>query len=60
MELADRIERRLKLHDLRVLMTVVQAGSMGKAAKQLGTSQLSFQEPSQIWNTCSACLYLIV
>ena len=39
MELADRIERRLKLHDLRVLMTVVQAGSMGKAAKQLGTSQ---------------------
>lgn len=39
MELADRIERRLKLHDLRVLMTVVQAGSMGKAAKLLGTSQ---------------------
>ena len=39
MESADRIERRLKLHDLRVLMTVVQAGSMGKAAKQLGTSQ---------------------
>jgi DNA-binding transcriptional LysR family regulator len=39
MELADRIERRLKLHDLRVLMTVVRAGSMGKAAKQLGTSQ---------------------
>lgn len=39
MELADRIERRLKLRDLRVLMTVVQAGSMGKAAKQLGTSQ---------------------
>ncbi len=39
MELVDRIERRLKLHDLRVLMTVVQAGSMGKAAKQLGTSQ---------------------
>jgi len=39
MELADRIERRLKLHDLRILMTVVQAGSMGKAAKQLGTSQ---------------------
>jgi DNA-binding transcriptional LysR family regulator len=39
MKLTDRIERRLKLHDLRVLMTVVQAGSMGKAAKQLGTSQ---------------------
>jgi DNA-binding transcriptional LysR family regulator len=34
-----RIERRISLHDLRVLMAVVQAGSMGKAAKQLATSQ---------------------
>jgi DNA-binding transcriptional LysR family regulator len=39
MEPRDRIERRLKLHDLRVLMAVVQAGSMGKAAEKLGTSQ---------------------
>src|SRR3954447_14558441 len=39
MESCDRIERRLKLHDLRVLMAVVQAGSMGKAATRLGTSQ---------------------
>jgi hypothetical protein len=29
----------LTLHDMRVLMTVIQAGSMGKAAKRLGTSQ---------------------
>lgn len=35
----QRIERRLKLHDLRVLMAVVQAGSMGKAAQRLATSQ---------------------
>ena len=35
----ERIERRISLHDLRVLMAVVQAGSMGKAAKQLATSQ---------------------
>jgi DNA-binding transcriptional LysR family regulator len=35
----ERVERRLKLHDLRVLMSVVQAGSMRKAATQLGTSQ---------------------
>jgi DNA-binding transcriptional LysR family regulator len=35
----ERIERRLKLHDLRVLISVVQAGSMGKAADRLGTSQ---------------------
>jgi len=35
----DRVERRLKLHDVRVLMSVVQAGGMRKAAAQLGTSQ---------------------
>jgi len=35
----ERIERRLKLHDMRVLMTVVEAGSMAKAAERLGTSQ---------------------
>jgi DNA-binding transcriptional LysR family regulator len=39
MKSADRVERHLKLHDLRVLMTVVRTGSMGKAAQQLGTSQ---------------------
>jgi DNA-binding transcriptional LysR family regulator len=33
------IERRLKLHDLRVLITVAQSGSMLKAARQLNTSQ---------------------
>ena len=36
-----RVERRISLHDLRVLMSVVQAGSMGKAAKLLATSQPS-------------------
>src|SRR3954466_12500091 len=35
----ERIERRLKLHDMRVLMSVVQAGSMHRAAERLGTSQ---------------------
>jgi DNA-binding transcriptional LysR family regulator len=35
----ERIERRLKLHDVRVLMSVAEAGSMGKAAERLGTSQ---------------------
>jgi DNA-binding transcriptional LysR family regulator len=34
-----RIERRLKLHDVRVLMAVVEAGSMNKAAERLATSQ---------------------
>ena len=36
---AERIERRVKLHDLRVLMSVVERGSMAKAAKSLATSQ---------------------
>jgi len=35
----DRIERRLKLHDLRILIAVVAAGSMHKAAERLGMSQ---------------------
>lgn len=34
-----RIERRLKLHDVRVLIAVVEAGSMHKAAERLRTSQ---------------------
>src|SRR3954471_6793355 len=39
MHVSDRIGRRMKLHDLHVLMTVVQAGGMGKAARRLNTSQ---------------------
>jgi DNA-binding transcriptional LysR family regulator len=35
----ERIGRRLKLRDLHIFMTVVQQGSMGKAAKQLAVSQ---------------------
>jgi DNA-binding transcriptional LysR family regulator len=35
----DRIGRRLKLNDLHVFLAVVQAGSMGKAAERLNTSQ---------------------
>jgi DNA-binding transcriptional LysR family regulator len=39
MRMSDRIGRRIKLQDVHVLMTVAQAGSMGKAARQLNTSQ---------------------
>jgi DNA-binding transcriptional LysR family regulator len=39
MQLSDRIGRRMKLHDLHVLMAVVQTGSMGKAAALLNTTQ---------------------
>jgi DNA-binding transcriptional LysR family regulator len=41
MDNIERIERRLKLHDMRVLLSVVQAGSMHKAAERLGTTQPS-------------------
>lgn len=34
-----RIERRLKLQDLRILISVVEAGSMHKAAERLAMSQ---------------------
>ena len=36
---SDRIGLRLKLHDLHVLIAVAQAGSMGKAAALLNTTQ---------------------
>jgi DNA-binding transcriptional LysR family regulator len=39
MQLSDRIGRRMKLHDLHVLMAVVQVGSMSKAAQLLNTTQ---------------------
>ena len=39
MQLSDRIGRRIKLQDLYILMTVAQAGSMGKAAERLNTVQ---------------------
>ena len=39
MQLSNRIGRRLKLNDLHVLMTVVKAGSMNKAALLLNTTQ---------------------
>jgi DNA-binding transcriptional LysR family regulator len=39
MRKSDQIERRMKLHDLRVFMNVAQAGSMLKAAQRLNTSQ---------------------
>src|ERR1700704_4059185 len=35
----DRIKRRLKLRDLDILLTVIQAGSMGKAADRLNMFQ---------------------
>lgn len=35
----SRIERRVSLRDLRVLVSVIESGSMGKAAKLLATSQ---------------------
>jgi DNA-binding transcriptional LysR family regulator len=39
MLLSDRAGLRIKLHDLHVLMTVVQAGGMSKAATLLNTTQ---------------------
>jgi DNA-binding transcriptional LysR family regulator len=39
MQVSDRIGRGIKLHDLHVLMAVVQAGSMRKATALLNTTQ---------------------
>jgi DNA-binding transcriptional LysR family regulator len=39
MQWVDRVGRRLKLRDLHILLTVVQRGSMAKAAAELAISQ---------------------
>jgi DNA-binding transcriptional LysR family regulator len=39
MQWVDRIGRRLKLRDLHILLSVVQHGTMAKAAAELGISQ---------------------
>src|SRR4051812_9802740 len=39
MQLSDRIGRRMKLQDVHILMTVVQSGSMRKAAQSLNITQ---------------------
>src|SRR5262245_59957915 len=39
MQPSDQIGRRIKLHALRILSAVVEAGSMGKAAALLNTTQ---------------------
>jgi len=39
MDEIERVERRVKLQDVRTLILVAQTGSMGKAAKRLATSQ---------------------
>ena len=39
MRFSDRISQRIKLRDLHILITVVQAGSMNKAASFLNTTQ---------------------
>jgi Bacterial regulatory helix-turn-helix protein, lysR family len=39
-----RVSRRLRFRDLHVFLAVVECGSMGKAAVQLGTTQPSVSE----------------
>jgi len=39
MDEIERVERRVRLQDVRTLILVAQTGSMGKAAKRLATSQ---------------------
>jgi len=39
LDLTDQRGSRIKLHDLRIFIAVVKAGSMGKAARQLNVAQ---------------------
>ncbi len=39
MQFSERVGKRIRLQDIHILITVLQAGSMGKAARRLNTSQ---------------------
>ena len=57
MDMRDHIGRRVKLHDLRILMAVVQAGSMNKAATLLNTSQPAISRSiAELETAVGACL----
>ena len=56
MELSDRIGRRLKLQDLHVLMAVVQAGSMSKAAVLLNTGSAISRSIGVLERALGVCL----
>ena len=57
MQLSDRIGRWLKLQDLHVLMAVVQAGSMSKAAVLLNTGQSAISRSiRELERTLGVCL----
>ena len=57
MQLSDRIGRRVKLQHLHVLMTVVQAGSMLKAAERLNTGQPNVSRAiSELEQAIGVCL----
>ena len=55
MQLSDRIGRRIKLHDLHVLMAVEQAGSMSKSARVLNTTQPAISRSIADLEQSSAC-----
>jgi DNA-binding transcriptional LysR family regulator len=57
MQVSDRIGRRMKLHDLHVLMAVVQVGSMSKAAALLNTTQPAISRSiAELEHTCGVRL----
>jgi DNA-binding transcriptional LysR family regulator len=57
MRISDRIGRRLKLHDLHILMAVVKAGSMSKAAALLNTGQPAISRSiRELERTLGVCL----
>jgi hypothetical protein len=49
--LDERVMRRLKLRELHILTTVARAGSMGKAAAQLGLPSPRCRKRSPKWST---------
>ena len=51
MQWTARIGQRLKLRDLHILLSVVQRGSMAKAAAEIAISQPAVSKAIAIWST---------
>jgi len=50
---ADRLARRLKLRDFRMVEAVARHGSMARAAEELGLLNPLYQKQPPIWNAIS-------
>jgi DNA-binding transcriptional LysR family regulator len=56
-DLPDHVSNRIKMHDLRIFVAVVRAGSMGRAARKLNLAQPNISSSiANLERTLGVCL----